>query len=157
MDLRLLSAAGAQRGQGLSAEEQEQVAGLSNLRHCFKALGIHQHRHSARCLTPFRLRGVELSAAHYLPSGSARMFSDPAAPDGKAGGCRVHHLGLALGGRPAASFATRLMLPVSNDTVLRSFVPRTYALASLGWGTHYRVRELASQCKATEIWRCHNV
>jgi transposase len=31
----------------------------------------------------------------------------------------VHHLGLALGGRPAASFAQRLMLPVSNDTLLR--------------------------------------
>ena len=29
----------------------------------------------------------------------------------------VHHLGLALGGRPAASFAQRLMLPVSNDTL----------------------------------------
>ena len=33
--------------------------------------------------------------------------------------CVVHHLGLALGGRPAANFARRLMLPVSNDTVLR--------------------------------------
>jgi transposase len=31
----------------------------------------------------------------------------------------VHHLGLALGGRPAASMAQRLMLPVSNDTLLR--------------------------------------
>ena len=31
----------------------------------------------------------------------------------------VHHLGLALGGRPAANFAKRLMLPVSNDTLLR--------------------------------------
>jgi transposase len=31
----------------------------------------------------------------------------------------VHHLGLALGGRPAAAFAKRLMLPVSNDTLLR--------------------------------------
>lgn len=31
----------------------------------------------------------------------------------------VHHLGLALGGRPAANFAVRLMLPVSNDTLLR--------------------------------------
>ena len=31
----------------------------------------------------------------------------------------VHHLGLALGGRPAAKFARRLMLPVSNDTLLR--------------------------------------
>lgn len=33
--------------------------------------------------------------------------------------CIVHHLGLALGGRPAASFAVRLMMPVSNDTLLR--------------------------------------
>ena len=31
----------------------------------------------------------------------------------------VHHLALALGGRPAASFARRLMLPVSKDTLLR--------------------------------------
>ena len=33
--------------------------------------------------------------------------------------CIVHHLGLALGGRPAADFARRLMVPVSNDTLLR--------------------------------------
>ena len=33
--------------------------------------------------------------------------------------CIVHHLGLALGGRPAARFARRLMMPVSNDTLLR--------------------------------------
>ena len=33
--------------------------------------------------------------------------------------CIVHHLGLALGGRPAAGLAKRLMLPVSNDTLLR--------------------------------------
>jgi transposase len=31
----------------------------------------------------------------------------------------VHYLGLALGGRPAASFARRLMVPVSKDTLLR--------------------------------------
>ena len=31
----------------------------------------------------------------------------------------VQHLGLALGGRPAAGFARRLMIPVSNDTLLR--------------------------------------
>ncbi len=31
----------------------------------------------------------------------------------------VHHLGLALGGRPAAHFARRLMFPVSNDTLIR--------------------------------------
>lgn len=33
--------------------------------------------------------------------------------------CLVHHLGLALGGRPAAGFAKRLMVPVSNDMLLR--------------------------------------
>lgn len=33
--------------------------------------------------------------------------------------CLIHHLGLALGGRPAAGFAKQLMLPVSNDTLLR--------------------------------------
>lgn len=33
--------------------------------------------------------------------------------------CLVHHLGLALGGGPAASLAERLMVPVSNDTLLR--------------------------------------
>jgi transposase len=37
----------------------------------------------------------------------------------------VHHLGLALGGRPAASFASRLLLPVSNDTLLRVVRRRT--------------------------------
>jgi transposase len=45
----------------------------------------------------------------------------------------VHHLGLALGGRPGANFARRLMLPVSKDTLLRvvrrrgspNFVPPT--------------------------------
>lgn len=31
----------------------------------------------------------------------------------------LHHLGLALGGRPAASVARRLMLPASRDTRLR--------------------------------------
>jgi transposase len=39
--------------------------------------------------------------------------------------CIVHHLGLALGGRPAAGFAKRLMLPVSNDTLLRVVRRRT--------------------------------
>lgn len=48
----------------------------------------------------------------------------------------VHHLGLALGGRPAASFAKRLMLPISNDTVLRVVrrraCPRTEPLNVVG-------------------------
>jgi len=48
----------------------------------------------------------------------------------------VHYLGLALGGRPAASFARRLMLPVSNDTLLRVVrrraQPRTEPLRVVG-------------------------
>ena len=48
----------------------------------------------------------------------------------------VHHLGLALGGRPAAAFATRLMVPVSNDTLLRVVRrrarPRVEPLATAG-------------------------
>ncbi len=48
----------------------------------------------------------------------------------------VHHLGLALGGRPGADFAQRLMLPVSNDTLLRVVrrraQPRTEPLTVIG-------------------------
>ena len=48
----------------------------------------------------------------------------------------VHHLGLAMGGRPGAGFAQRLMLPVSNDTLLRVVrrraTPRSEDLAVIG-------------------------
>ena len=48
----------------------------------------------------------------------------------------VHHLGLAMGGRPGAAFAQRLMLPVSNDTLLRVVhrrtLPRTEPLTVVG-------------------------
>jgi transposase len=37
----------------------------------------------------------------------------------------VHHLGIALGGRPAAALARMLMLPVSKDTLLRVVRRRT--------------------------------
>ena len=56
-----------------------------------------------------------------------RIFTERFAPDILASWARrtarldqvVLHLGLALGGRPAASFAQRLLLPVGNDTLLR--------------------------------------
>lgn len=52
----------------------------------------------------------------------------------------VHHLGLALGGRPTASFARRPMVPVSKDTLLRvigrrgspPFVPPSGVVAGIG-------------------------
>jgi transposase len=71
-----------------------------------------------------------------------RIFGEPL-PDGTAPrGARrtsrleaiVHHLGVALGGRPAASLARRLMLPVSKDTLLR--VVRRRALAAGGNVVH---------------------
>ena len=57
-----------------------------------------------------------------------RFAGDVLAPSARRTGrldCIVHHLGLALGGRPAASFARRLMVPVSNDTLLRVVRRRT--------------------------------
>ena len=44
----------------------------------------------------------------------------------------VHHLGIALGGRPAAALARRLMLPISKDTLLR--VVRREGCAGVGFG-----------------------
>jgi transposase len=61
------------------------------------------------------------------PGCRRRIFAEPLG-DAVAGRsarrtCRleaiVHYLGLALGGRPAANLARRLMLPVSKDTLLR--------------------------------------
>jgi transposase len=61
--------------------------------------------------------------------------------------CVVHHLGMALGGRPAASFAKRLMLPVSNDTLLRvvrrrrrrpSDPPRVVGIDDWAWRRNHR-------------------
>ena len=52
-----------------------------------------------------------------------RLGSDLAVPYGRRTGrldCIVHHLGLALGGRPAARFARRVMVPASRDTMLRT-------------------------------------
>jgi len=51
--------------------------------------------------------------------------------------CIVHHLGLALSGRPATRTAKRLMVPASNDTLLRvvrrrlAHTQMIYALSAL--------------------------
>ena len=59
----------------------------------------------------------------------------------------VHHLGLTLGGRPAASLAQRLQLPVSNDTLLRvvrrrgtpAFAPpQAIGIDDWAWKRNYR-------------------
>ncbi len=61
------------------------------------------------------------------PACRRRIFGEPLAADVAPRAARrtsrleriVHHLGVALGGRPGASLARRLMLPVSRDTLLR--------------------------------------
>ena len=59
----------------------------------------------------------------------------------------VHHLGLALGGRPGQNFARRLMLPVSNDTLLRvvrrhatveATMPRVIGIDDWAWKRGHR-------------------
>ncbi|CAO4152939.1 ISL3 family transposase ISMex26 [Methylorubrum aminovorans] len=58
----------------------------------------------------------------------AKVFAERLEPDLAAAYARrtgrletiVQHLGLALGGRPAESFARRLMVPASRDTMLRT-------------------------------------
>ena len=79
----------------------------------------------------------------------------------------VHHLGLALGGRPAASFAKRLMLPVSNDTLLRVVRrrtnPRTDPLYVVGiddWVFSGRINVTAQWCATWSdggLWRCFRI
>ena len=59
----------------------------------------------------------------------------------------VHHLGLALGGRPAAGLARRLSLPVSRDTLLRVIrrramprdeAPKTIGIDDFAWRRNHR-------------------
>lgn len=62
------------------------------------------------------------------PECRTKVFAERLEPDLAAAYARrtgrletiVHHLGLALGGRPAESFARRLMVPASRDTMLRA-------------------------------------
>jgi transposase len=80
--------------------------------------------------------GLRLVARRFVcekPSCRRRIFAERFDDGTVAARCRrttrleciVHHLGLALGGRPAAGFAKRLMVPVSNDTLLRVVRRRT--------------------------------
>jgi hypothetical protein len=59
----------------------------------------------------------------------------------------VHHLGLALGGRPAAGLARRLLMPVSRDTLLRTV--RRHAVRVFEYTDHHRDRRLGLEAGAT--------
>ncbi|MEZ2223528.1 ISL3 family transposase [Rhizobium sp. RCC_161_2] len=93
---------------------------------------IHSRYH--RCLTDLPIAGKSLrlviAARRFYCDAvlcGRRIFTERFETDVLAPWARrtarldhiVHHLGLALGSRPAAAFARRLMVPVSNDTLLR--------------------------------------
>ncbi|MEY9181277.1 hypothetical protein [Bradyrhizobium sp. USDA 313] len=75
----------------------------------------------------FRCHAV-LCGAIYSLSASQGILAPSARRTVRLGSI-VHHLGLALGGRPAAAFAKQLMLPVSKDTLLRVVQRRRRSLA----------------------------
>jgi transposase len=93
---------------------------------------VHSHYHRRLLDLPSHGRAVQLRVGvrRFRCGNSAclrRIFGEPLADTVAPRGARrtsrleriVHYLGIALGGRPAASLARRLMLPVSRDTLLR--------------------------------------
>lgn len=72
----------------------------------------------------------------------------------------VHHLGVALGGRPAQAIARRLLLPVSNDTLLRTVrrrapatpsSPRVIGIDDWAWRKGHRFGTLICDLERREI------
>lgn len=75
----------------------------------------------------------------------------------------VHHLGLALVGRPAAGFAKRLMLPVSKDTLLRIVRRRSRSPADLlkvigiddwAWRRNHRYASIICNLEKRRVLPC---
>jgi transposase len=104
---------------------------------CPNCRGPSKHVHSRyrRVLADLPSHGravrIELSARRFrcaVPDCPTRIFVERFAQEVAPAFARrttrldqiVHHLGLALGGRPGASLARRLLVPVSKDTLLRT-------------------------------------
>ncbi|PWB82743.1 MAG: transposase [Methylocystaceae bacterium] len=98
------------------------------------SLSARVHSHYRRRLADLPLSGrvvrISLTARRFrcmTPTCGRSIFTERFGDDILAAHARrtarleglVHHLALALGGRPAAGLARRLMMPVSNDTLLR--------------------------------------
>ena len=110
------------------------AGGLSTCPECGARSG-RIHSRYRRCLADlpiagFPVRLVLIARRFYCDAVlcGRRIFTERFDPSNLAPWARrtarldhiVHHLGLALGGRPAANFARRVMMPVSNDTLLRA-------------------------------------
>ncbi len=72
----------------------------------------------------------------------------------------LHHLGLALGGRPGAGFARRLMLVVGNDTLLRlvrrrarppAVAPTVIGIDDWAWRRNQRYGTLVCDLKRRHV------
>ena len=72
----------------------------------------------------------------------------------------VHHLGMALGGRPGQAIARRLLLPVSKDTLLRtvrrrsrapSAAPRVIGIDDWAWRKGHRYGTLICDLERREV------
>jgi transposase len=109
-------------------------AGAGRCPDCGRSSDRVHSRYERRLLDlPSQGRAVQLRVAVRRfrctdPNCRRRIFAEPLG-DAVAGRSArrtsrleaiVHHLGIALGGRPAAALARRLMLPVSRDTLLRA-------------------------------------
>jgi hypothetical protein len=115
-ELRRRSAPGARRSPGAF------TAGTSG------TLPIY-HQRAERCTSDCSRGGFSCETPHCRRRIFAERFGEDVVPLRRRRTARleyiVHHLGLVLGGRPAAVIAKRLMLPVSNDTLLRVVRRRT--------------------------------
>ena len=117
---------------GMSVAAHSAARGAACLECGRTSTHIHS-RHGRRLRDlPWHGRAVHLHVqVHRFRCGNAacrrRIFGKPLADDSAARAAGrtsrlegvVHHLGIALGGRPAASLAWRLMLPVRKDALLR--------------------------------------
>jgi len=72
----------------------------------------------------------------------------------------VHHLGMALGGRPGQAIARRLLLPVSKDTLLRTVrrrspppapAPRVIGIDDWAWRKGHRYGTLICDLERREV------
>lgn len=120
-------------GAGLTITARPKIASAR----CPRCEGVSSRMHSryTRTLSDLPVAGrrvvITVSVRRFRciePKCRTKVFAERLEPDLATAYARrtgrletlVHHLGLALGGRPAESFARRLMVPASRDTMLRT-------------------------------------